>query len=46
MTTSKNATIDHSALGKGVVCEHCGYAIQVSKKYVVAHASNGRRACK
>lgn len=47
MTTTKNTTarIDHSSLGKGVVCEHCSHAIQVSKRHVVTHAANGRRAC-
>lgn len=49
MTTTKStrraAVIDHSATGKGVVCEHCGYSIQVSRRHIVTHASNGRRAC-
>lgn len=47
MATTKNTTarIDHSALGKGVVCEHCSHSIQVSKRHVVTHAINGRRAC-
>jgi DNA-directed RNA polymerase subunit RPC12/RpoP len=39
------ARIDHTATGKGVACEHCGYAIQVSKRHVVTHAANKRRAC-
>lgn len=46
MTTTKTtATIDHSALGKGVVCEHCGFTVQVSKRHTVTHTMNGRRAC-
>jgi hypothetical protein len=45
MNTTRNAVIDHSSNGKGVVCEHCGYSVQVSKRHVVTHASNGRRAC-
>jgi hypothetical protein len=45
MTTKRTAVIDHSTLGKGVVCENCSHAIQVSRRHVVTHASNGRRAC-
>ncbi len=45
MTKTSTARIDHSATGKGVVCEHCGCAIQVSKRNVVTHFSNGRRKC-
>lgn len=45
-TASKTtARIDHSDLGKSVVCKNCGFAIQVSKRYVVTHFSNGRRTC-
>lgn len=46
MTTKQTtARIDHSPTGKGVCCEHCGFAVQVSRRHVVTHVLNGRRAC-